>query len=105
MGKRGETTMDSPLGPLESWLRSLIREEIQAAMGQNGNTGPKHPEATKPYFTVRQAAQFSCLGESTIRLAISKRELKAHKVGERVIIKRIDLERFLESNPIEALPY
>jgi len=94
---------DNPLLALESWFRTLIREEIRAAMGQNGNTGPKHPEATKPYFTVRQAAKFSCLGESTIRLAIRRRELKAHQVGSRVIIKRTDLERFLEAHPIEIL--
>jgi len=29
MGKRGETPMGSPLAPLESWLRGLIRKEIQ----------------------------------------------------------------------------
>ncbi len=85
-------------------LKEIVKEAIQAAMGQNGNTGPKHPEATNPYFTVRQAAKFSCLGESTIRLAIRRRELKAHQVGSRVIIKRTDLERFLEGHPIEVLP-
>ncbi len=84
-------------------IREAVREEVQAAMGQNGNTGPKHPEATNPYFTVGQAAKFSCLGESTIRLAIRRRELKAHQVGSRVIIKRTDLERFLEAHPIEIL--
>jgi hypothetical protein len=44
------------------------------------------------------------LGLSTIRLSISQRELKAHQVDSRVIIKRTDLERFLEAHPIEALP-
>ena len=96
---------DAPLAALESWLRSIIRVEIEAAMGQDGNSGPKHPEATNPYFTVKQAAKFSCLGESTIRLAIRRRELKAHQVGSRVIIKRTNLERFLEAHPIEILPY
>ncbi len=37
MGKPDETSTDSPLIALESWLRSLIREEIQAAHGKNGN--------------------------------------------------------------------
>jgi excisionase family DNA binding protein len=40
---------------------------------------------------------------STIQLYISKRELKAHQVGSKVFIKRIDLEEFLEAHPIEAL--
>ena len=39
MDKRGETPMDSPLAPLESWLRSLIREEIQNVQSQNGHKG------------------------------------------------------------------
>ncbi len=103
MGKPDETSTDSPLIALESWLRSLIREEIQAAMVQIGNTSPKHLEATNSYFTVGQAAKFSCLGESTIRLAIRKRELKAHQVGSRIIIRRTDLEKFLEAHPIEVI--
>ena len=43
------------------------------------------------------------LGASTIRLAIRKRQLRAQKVGRRVLVKRNDLESFLEANPIEAL--
>jgi len=37
MSRFGERSMDSPLTALESWLRSLIREEIQAAHGKNGH--------------------------------------------------------------------
>jgi len=43
------------------------------------------------------------LGASTIRLAIRKRQLRAQKVGRRVLVKRGDLEMFLEANPIEAI--
>jgi len=32
---------DSPLASLESWLRRLIRDEIQAAQGQNGHQGDR----------------------------------------------------------------
>ena len=37
MSKPGESPMDSPLEPLKQWLKGLIREEIEAAMGQNGH--------------------------------------------------------------------
>jgi len=86
-------------------IRQAVRVEIQAALSQNG---PGNKElittvAPHPYFTIKEAAKFSRLGESTIRLYIRKRELKAHKVGERVIIKKTDLEKFLEGRPLEIL--
>ncbi|MFQ5853573.1 MAG: helix-turn-helix domain-containing protein [Candidatus Binatia bacterium] len=52
---------------------------------------------------MKEAANLSRLGQSTIHLLIRKRQLKAHQVGSRVIIKRSDLERLLEAHPIEAL--
>jgi len=33
---------------------------------------------------------------------IRRRQLRAQKVGRRVLVKRSDLESFLEANPIEA---
>ena len=56
----------------------------------------------KSFLTIKQAAETSGLGTSTIRLYIRKRKLRAQQVGRRVIIKRSDLENFLESQPIEA---
>jgi excisionase family DNA binding protein len=58
--------------------------------------------AEKSFLTVKQAAKTSGLGVSTIRLLIRKRQLRAQKVGRRVLIKRNDLEIFLESDPIEV---
>jgi len=79
-------------------IRQAVREEVRQAVG-NG-TG-KH-ETKTPYLTIKEAADFSRLAPSTLRLAIRKRELRSLKVGSRVIIKRTDLETFLEANPIEA---
>ena len=85
-------------------LKALVREEVEKAVGSNG-IAARYPEnAPKPYLTVKEAAEMARLAPSAIRLYIRKRELKAHKVGRRVIIKRLDLEGFLESRPIEALP-
>ena len=95
---------DAPLAPLESWLGTLIREEIREAMGHDGDQATSTQDSHKPYLTVKEAADFSRLGLSTLRLFIRKQELKALQVGSRVIIKRTDLEGFLESHPIEILP-
>jgi excisionase family DNA binding protein len=57
----------------------------------------------RAFLTVKQAAETSGLGASTIRLAIRKRHLRAQKVGRRVLVKRSDLELFLEADPIVAI--
>ena len=82
-------------------IRQAVREEIQVAMGGNGQQGGKPMQLPTPYLTIKEAAKDSRLGESTIRLHIRKRELRAHQVGTRVIIKKADLEQFLEAHPIE----
>ncbi len=86
-----------------SELEEIIKKAVRDAVGQNGYGGEKPTEIPKCYFTIEEAATFSLLGPSTIRLYISKRELRAHKVGRRIIIKRTDLEGFLESHPIEII--
>ncbi len=84
-------------------IRGAIRVEIREALTEKGHGSQKPTETPKCYLTIKEAAKFSLLGPSTIRLYIRKRELKAHQVGRRVIIKRTDLEGFLESHPIEIL--
>jgi excisionase family DNA binding protein len=85
---------------LESLLRRIVRQEIQAAMGNH--TKKPADAIEKPYLTVKQAAEASGLSASTIRLYIRKRQLGAQQVGRRVLIKRTDLEKFLEASPIHA---
>lgn len=85
---------------LEGLLRRIVREEVQAL--QNGHGSKTANATTKPYLTIKEAADISRLGPSTVRLLIRKRELKALQVGRRVIIKRIDLEKYLEAHPIEV---
>jgi len=84
-------------------IREAVRVEIRAALSENGHEGQKPTETFKCYLTIKEAAAISRLGPSTIRLYIRKRELRACQVGSRVIIKRTDLEGFLESHPIEIL--
>ena len=42
MGKPGADFTDNPLGALEGWFRSLVREEVQLALkNQNGHQGDR----------------------------------------------------------------
>jgi len=84
-------------------LKALVRAEVEKAVGQNGHQSKIPSEPVRSYFTVKEAADISRLGPSTIRLYIRKRELRACQVGSRVIIKRTDLEKFLESHAIEII--
>jgi len=82
-------------------IKDAVKEAMREAMSL-GVTAAKQPESDKSFLTVKRAAEISGLGASTIRLGIRRRQLRAQKVGRRVLIKRIDLESFLEANPIEA---
>lgn len=101
------TSSPSILGePLRSELKNLFREVLReqlGATGQNGQGGKQSVGRDNPYLSIKQAAELACLAPSTIRLLIRKRQLNALKIGRRVLIKRADLEEFLEANPIEAL--
>ena len=83
-------------------IRQAVREEIQGALSGERNQARSADQA-KSYLTVKKAALTSGLGCSTIRLYIRKRQLGARRVGRRVLVKRVDLEKFLETNPIEAI--
>jgi excisionase family DNA binding protein len=87
---------------LAAIIEPIVKKAVREAM--NLNRGTMQAGATeKSFLTVKQAAENSGLGVSTIRLLIRKRQLGAQRVGRRVLIKRIDLERFLEGNPIRVL--
>ena len=81
-------------------IKPIVEEALRHAL--NTNSREERPEALahKGFLTVKEAAGYSGLGSSTIRLYIRKRRLQTHKVGRRVLIKRTDLEAFLEANAI-----
>lgn len=83
-------------------IRRVVREEIRAAL-DGGNVVNKSRSPASSYLTITQAAEASSLAPSTIRLLIRKGRFKAHHVGRRVLIKRDDLERFLESRPTRII--
>jgi excisionase family DNA binding protein len=85
---------------LAAIIKPIVKEAVREALSNN-DRGARQ-DALRAFLTVKQAAEHSGLGSSTIRLLIRKRQLGAQKVGRRVLIKTDDLEKFLEANPIEV---
>lgn len=105
-GMKSET-MSPPIDTLAEALAAIIKPIVKEAVREamNLNPGGTAQSATnKSFLTVKQAAETSGLGASTIRLAIRRRQLRAQRVGRRVLVKRGDLESFLEADPIAAKP-
>ena len=88
---------------LAAIIKPIVKEAVREALNLNSRSTAQ-TAADKVFLTIKQAAETSGLGASTIRLAIRKRQLRAQRVGRRVLVKRIDLENFLEADPITALP-
>ncbi len=89
---------------LAAIIKAIVKEAVREAMNLNLREAMQAGATEKSFLTVKQAAETSGLGASTIRLLIHKRRLQAQKVGRRVLIKRHDLERFLEADRIEIKP-
>ena len=88
---------------LAAIIKPIIKEAMREALNLNSRNGAQSTVAEKSFLTVKQAAETSGLGASTIRLAIRRRQLRAQRVGRRVLVKRSDLEGFLEATPITTL--
>lgn len=98
--------MNPPNNSLAEALAAIIKPIVKEAVREAMNSNPSAAQgaaADKSFLTIKQAAETSGLGASTIRLAIRKRQLRAQKVGRRVLVKRSDLEMFLEANPTTQL--
>jgi len=84
-------------------LKPIVIEAVREAMKLYSREVMPAELTGKSFLTVKQAAETSGLGVSTIRLLIRKRQLPAQRVGRRVLIKKRDLEIFLESEPIRLV--
>jgi len=66
-----------PFEPFFDEIRAIVREEIRAAAGHNGHGDKRPSETINPYLTIKEAANLSRLGQSTIRLLIQKKTAKS----------------------------
>jgi hypothetical protein len=62
--------------------------------------GERIQNTDKLAFTIQEAIMVSSLGQTSIYKAINDKRLIARKWGTRTIIRRADLEAFLESLPL-----
>jgi excisionase family DNA binding protein len=88
---------------LAAILKPIVKEAVREAMNTSTSGVERMVTVDKSFLTIKQAAETSGLGASTIRLAIRRRQLRAQRVGRRVLVKRGDLETFLEADPITTL--
>jgi len=88
---------------LAAIIKPIVKQAVREAISVN-NDAKQITLTDKAFLTESQASELSGLGVSTIRLYIRKRQLRAQKVGRRILIKGADLESFLESNPIATIP-
>jgi excisionase family DNA binding protein len=98
--------MADPNNSLAEVLAAIIKPIVQEAVREalNSNSCAAIPSVVnKSFLTIKQAAETSGLGASTIRLAIRRRQLRAQRVGRRVLVKRSDLETFLQADPINGV--
>jgi excisionase family DNA binding protein len=86
---------------LVALIKPVISEALREALSLTDCRAQENTQTNRLFLTVREAAKASGLGSSTIRLYIRKRQLRAHQVGRRVLIKRSDLDSFLESQPMQ----
>jgi excisionase family DNA binding protein len=84
-------------------LKPIVIEAVREAMKLKLDGAANAGAAQKSFLTVKQAADTSGLGVSTIRLLIRRGQVGARRVGRRVLIKRTELEKFLEANPTRVL--
>jgi excisionase family DNA binding protein len=65
-------------------IKPVVEEAVRQALKANSRDARPEAFAGNGYLTIKQAAAYSGLGASTIRLYIRKRQLQTHKVGRRV---------------------
>ena len=77
-------------------FREVIRQEILSVINiKNQTTTDTDSLGDRPYLTISEAAKFTTLAASTIRLHVRRGKLKAERVGKRRMIARAELDRFL----------
>ena len=72
---------------LAAIIKPIVKDAVREALQLSVSKAVQSTAANKPFLTVKQAAETSGLGASTIRLAIRKRQLRAQRVGRRVLVK------------------
>ena len=65
-------------------------------MNKEVDTMSKQPTEGRPYMNVPEASSYMRISERKVRELIATRELKCVRIGRRVIIRRADIDDFME---------
>ena len=90
--------------PLEPFIDAIADAVVRKLATRNGEAAGNRPDKPlAPYLTVAEAADaeaadVSRLSVPTVRSLIRRGKLKGHRVGRRVVVQRLGLERFLDAN-------
>lgn len=84
------------MSEIESLIRSIVREELAKAKPAN--------DAASDYLTVAEAAALARVTSGTVRRWVRRGELTRHEAGNRVRVRRDEVERLLacEIVPIDS---
>ena len=78
-------------------LRALVKDAVVAALeDQSISPAQQVPGIQSPYLGVQEAAEYSRMAVPTIRQAIRSGRLVSHRFGRRVILKKSELQDFIE---------
>ncbi len=88
---------DAPLAALESWLRKLIREEIQTLKAELNGQGSVNI-GTKEWLRAGEAAQLYGLPKTWFEERGRAGDIERAKPGRYVIFMRRDIEVYLEKH-------
>ena len=72
-------------------MNKLVEDAVANALRRTTELNPQAPE----WMSVRDASEYSRLAQSTVRQAIRLGRLQSTKVGRRVLITRMALDKFL----------
>lgn len=85
---------------LEDSLRSIVREEIRAALREEGAARATPPPAIRPKLLTTVAIAGMCdVTPDTVRNWISSGKLQAKKRNRSFVVEPAELERFLSKAP------
>jgi hypothetical protein len=76
-------------------FREVVRQEILSAINSTVMSPKRDDYSDKPYLTIAEAAKFTTLAQSTIRLYGRTGKLHIQKVGKRCMLSKVELERLL----------
>lgn len=76
------------MSDLEQLIRSIVRDELAKVQ-------PANDISPAVYFSVKEAAAFARMSVYTIRRWIRRGELTKHEAGNRLLVRRDELEKLL----------